>query len=542
MVKSVSYPGVLGNWELVAPLGEGAYGVVYEARNQRVASRSAAVKILHPHLAQRIEVRQRFINEATAASRADHPNVVQIFDVGETSDGLCYVVMERLRGCRLTDLLSAGPLETARVIRLLAQVASALDATHRAGVIHRDLKPDNIFVVSDEARSDFVKVLDFGIAKLRDNPVATATNVMLGTPLYMAPEQWRSERDVDGRADIYALGAILFECLRGCPPFQADSQYGYLFAHINHPPPDLRQDPRIPPGLASLVWRMLAKDRAARPATMQIVVESLQAEARLLANGWVAPATFTMNPTTSGAAVEPPPGAKGNRRARGPRARVAGLLGGVALLIVAGGWALMRAPAKSSSAAAHSDLPGSTERPSLSLAATSTSPPVVEVPPAKMPVAAHPAPPQVAHPSTPKRAPGSRGRGAGKAPLSAGPPTTKDPGPMADSPAGLLVNAGVMSLEEAHAQLLAAEVAFRAKRYADAMSQAHRLLQGPMKLKAWRLLGLSACAIRDADAATEAMQALDAGSRAPVEVSCQQRGLVLVGKRFVRVEDDYHAR
>lgn len=282
MAGSVNYEGrVFGNWELLGLLGQGSFGAVYEARHRLIAGRSAAIKVLYGHVGHDELVRQRFLNEASAASRADHPHIIQVFDVGQSDEGLCYVVMERLRGQRLSDLIAAGPMHPMRAADLCAQVASALAAAHQAAVVHRDLKPDNIFVVQREDSADFVKVLDFGIAKLWDRPSLTASNVMMGTPAYMAPEQWRAEQDIDGRADIYALGVILFECLVGARPFVASNHFGYFDAHLNQTPPDLAQlSPDLPSALCALVQRMLSKDRAGRPAEMREVAQRLRALAQ----------------------------------------------------------------------------------------------------------------------------------------------------------------------------------------------------------------------------------------------------------------------
>jgi serine/threonine-protein kinase len=184
----------VGNWRLTRRLGEGAFGAVYEAENAAIAGKRAAVKILHPHLAVNADLKRRFINEASAASRAEHENLIQIFDGGITPDGTCYLVMEFLRGRTLAAALEQdGALGVARSVAIVAQIAAGLAAAHDLGIVHRDLKPENIFLLSRPTQPDFVKVLDFGIAKLSgDLDVggggATRTGTLLGTPAYMSPE------------------------------------------------------------------------------------------------------------------------------------------------------------------------------------------------------------------------------------------------------------------------------------------------------------------------------------------------------------------
>ena len=269
---------VLGNWRLVRVLGSGSFGGVYEAENVSIAGRRAAVKILHPHLSLNDAIKRRFLNEASAASRAEHENIVQIFDGGIEPDGTCYSVMELLKGCTLGGLIGFGRIGTERTINIGVQIASALQAAHSIHIVHRDLKPENIFVVARAANHEFVKVLDFGVAKLRgeqSRPTATLEGVQIGTPAYMSPEQWMGASDLDGRADIYSLGVILYECLNGRLPFRATSVYEWQEAHLNEPAPDFSS--HTPSAMARLVLRMLAKSREERPAEMRDVEMELRA-------------------------------------------------------------------------------------------------------------------------------------------------------------------------------------------------------------------------------------------------------------------------
>jgi serine/threonine protein kinase len=207
----------VGNWRLMRLLGEGAFGAVFESEHTAIAGRMGAVKILRPQLSMQRDIKQRFLNEASAASRAEHENIVQVFDGGISPDGTCYQVMELLKGQSLARLLhSEKRLDAARTINIGAQIAAALGAAHALGIVHRDLKPDNVFIVPRSTNPEFVKVLDFGVAKLRGDPTATddkltSTGMIIGTAPYMSPEQWQAKPDIDGRADIFSLGVMLFE-------------------------------------------------------------------------------------------------------------------------------------------------------------------------------------------------------------------------------------------------------------------------------------------------------------------------------------------
>jgi serine/threonine protein kinase len=269
---------VIASWQLLRPLGEGAFGAVYEAQHTTIAGRKAAVKVLHPHMSFHADIKRRFVNEASAASRADHENIIQVFDGGVTEDGLCYAVMEFLRGAPLSQVIRRdGRLDVTRTVNIGLQVASALRAAHNLAIVHRDLKPDNIFIVPRETNPEFVKVLDFGVAKLHDiEGPATAAGMLMGTPLYMSPEQWRTLPDIDGRSDLYALGIILFECLTGGLPFQGSTPYEWLDAHLNHPAPQPLQFVPLPAELNALVVRMMCKNREDRPQSAGEVIEALQ--------------------------------------------------------------------------------------------------------------------------------------------------------------------------------------------------------------------------------------------------------------------------
>ena len=233
-----------GSYRLVSQIGEGAMGQVYRAvhPDQR---KKAAVKVVLPHLCERAQVVGRFFNEAKAATRIQHPGIVEIYDYGRNDDGSAYIAMEFLEGQSLADRLAAGRMPLPLVLELAGQIAGALEAAHGEGIIHRDLKPDNIFLVPDPLLPHGLrcKILDFGVAKLIEGSEVEATRVgmMMGTPRYMAPEQSRGAGSVDRTADVYSLGCIVFEMVAGRPPFLAESANELIAAHVIDDAPSLRE-------------------------------------------------------------------------------------------------------------------------------------------------------------------------------------------------------------------------------------------------------------------------------------------------------------
>ncbi|HEY1556586.1 MAG TPA: TonB family protein [Kofleriaceae bacterium] len=257
-------------------LGEGGMGTVYLAEHTLI-KRRVAIKILHPQFASDANVVERFMNEARAAGTLGHPNIVESTDMGFTHDHVPYIVFEYLEGALLTDeIYRTGGLPMVRAVRVAEQVAAALRAAHDAGIVHRDLKSDNIFLTDKDELSDHVKVLDFGISRFMAHDERHPGMVM-GTPEFMAPEQITNPEGVDRRADIYALGVILYEMLTARRPFAADKDIGELQRRIiQDAPPPLERE--VPHALQELiVGRMLAKDPAARPQTMAAVEVALEA-------------------------------------------------------------------------------------------------------------------------------------------------------------------------------------------------------------------------------------------------------------------------
>ena len=278
-----------GNYLATALLGEGGMGAVYLAEHPSIG-RQVAIKVLRAELGRDEQSLARFINEARAANSIRHPNIIEILDSGVTENGISYLVMELLRGESLTARIKRkGKLPPNEAVALVMQTASALGAAHAKGIVHRDLKPDNLFVVPDEANpgSEHIKVLDFGIAKLQITApggfVKTRTGALMGTPIYMSPEQCLGTKEVDARSDIYSLGAILYELTTGRPPFISEGFGALLNMHLNQPPRPPREiEPAISPGLESAMLRMLAKKPEARFQSMAEVESVLAAACGLV--------------------------------------------------------------------------------------------------------------------------------------------------------------------------------------------------------------------------------------------------------------------
>ncbi|MEO8702337.1 MAG: protein kinase [Kofleriaceae bacterium] len=275
-------------YEVGERLGKGGFGVVHVAKDIELG-REVAIKFLKPEYQSRTQVVQRFLQEARAAARIGHPGIVTVFECGQIAgtnsriDGTAYIVMERLIGQSLADRITAkGRLAPAVAIGIARQLATALAAAHAASIIHRDLKPDNVYLLRDQAvvGGERVKILDFGVAKLAeksDNDVHTHSQMMLGTPRYMAPEQARSASRVDHRSDIYGLGCMLYELVCGRPPFNGDIG-DIIIQHQSAKPVAPRHVvPSTPVELDALILKMLAKQPDDRPSTMTEVDAALAA-------------------------------------------------------------------------------------------------------------------------------------------------------------------------------------------------------------------------------------------------------------------------
>jgi serine/threonine-protein kinase len=283
-----------GRYEIVRRIGEGGMGAVYEARHVVIGKR-VAVKVLLEKFLTKSDFVARLLQEARLASSIGHENIVDVTDFGTTDDGRSFVVMEFLEGEALSQLvMREAPLPVERSLRIARQVASALGAAHAKGIYHRDVKPENVYLVR-RGEADFVKVVDFGISKAvkQGGPGGndeggeayrlTHTGLLLGTPLYMSPEQARGDEDLDHRVDIWALGVMMYECLTGEVPFRANNYLGIISQVLTHtaaPPSTVRPELGIPDAVEAVVMRAMAKDRTARYGAMADLERDLE---RLLA-------------------------------------------------------------------------------------------------------------------------------------------------------------------------------------------------------------------------------------------------------------------
>ena len=292
-------PGTVlrGKYKILAKLGEGGMGAVYKALHLRFEEVCALKVVLPAHLADPTFL-QRFHAEALLMRKLDHPHALRVSDVDETEDGLPYIVMEFLEGEPLDAILARGALPPARAINIAMQACEALGAAHRLGIIHRDIKPANLLILEDPDGCDFVKVLDFGIAKvkagspLREGASLTQTGALVGTPTYMSPEQCQGARGVEltGASDLYSLGVVLFQMLTGSVPFKADSTVGVILAHLQQLPPDLhRLQPELSSRLVAVVRRALEKDPAKRYATAEEMRDALADAATTLDKTTIGP-------------------------------------------------------------------------------------------------------------------------------------------------------------------------------------------------------------------------------------------------------------
>ncbi len=277
---------IRGKYRIVAKIGEGGMGAVYKALHMHF-NESCALKVMSPNLASDASLVKRFGREAIIARKLRHKNAVKVEDFDETEDGRPFIVMEYIEGQSLKNLMTAaGPLPVARASSIIKQAAAALDAAHQLGLIHRDIKPDNIVLVVSDGE-EVAKVLDFGIAKIRgtnnntSGMALTATGMVIGTPPYMSPEQARGadSEEIDGRSDIYSLGVVMYQMLTGLLPLKADTPLDMLFAQIQTPPTPIQQARpglRISVQVGALVMKCLEKDPARRPQSGRELIEELE--------------------------------------------------------------------------------------------------------------------------------------------------------------------------------------------------------------------------------------------------------------------------
>jgi serine/threonine-protein kinase len=306
---------ILGQFRIMEKLGQGGMGSVYKAE-QPSMDRLVAVKILHPRLAARPDLVTRFKREARAMSRLTHPNTVRVFLYGELEmGGALYIVMEFLDGPDLMRVLrKEGPVDVARASRVMALVCGALEEAHNQAIVHRDLKPENIVLTTQGGIPDFPKVLDFGLAKIRDmpqhrvgGPILTQQGMVFGTPEFMSPEQAQG-LELDRRTDIYSLGVIFYEMISGKLPFKVQNPMDFVAHHIKTPPIPIHE--RVPErNFGPLVWPVIARTLEKDPARrFQTASEFAAALAPLINGSGTHPiVSFSMAPPSSVSAVETSP-------------------------------------------------------------------------------------------------------------------------------------------------------------------------------------------------------------------------------------------
>jgi len=271
-MRGVNQTRIDGRYTIERPLGSGGMAEVFLAHDG-VLDRDVALKVLRSQYRGDEEFYERFGREARSAASLSHPNIVQVYDRGETPDGTCYIAMEYVSGGTLKDRLDErGPMEPQRALAVAGQVAEALWAAHERGVIHRDIKPQNILVTD----TGHLKVTDFGIARAASAATISATNAVFGTAGYLSPEQALGE-PATPRSDLYSLGIVLYEMLTGVVPFRADNPVAVCMKHVTEPlTPPRRLDPTIPEAVDALVVKMLAKDPADRPASAAELLDDIE--------------------------------------------------------------------------------------------------------------------------------------------------------------------------------------------------------------------------------------------------------------------------
>jgi serine/threonine-protein kinase len=338
-----------GRYKVEAVLGEGGMGVVYRCVHT-IIGKKVAMKVLRADLARDTEVTERFLNEAKAASTIGNAHIIDISDFGQFQDGATYFVMEFLVGQPLTRIVEGGQaVPVSRILHIARQLAEGLSAAHAADIVHRDLKPDNIYLIARGGEKDFVKILDFGIAKVStsgEGAKLTRAGAVFGTPHYMSPEQ-AAGQPVDHRGDVYSFGVILYELASGRVPFDADNFMGILTQHMYKAPVPIRalvpQPQEVPPGLEAIVLKCLSKRPEHRYQSMDELIADLDKlkagsvpdavpEMMSRSGGFNVPADYFAKPKMP----EPVPASPASTRGKSKWPLVAGLAGVAAAIAIVG--------------------------------------------------------------------------------------------------------------------------------------------------------------------------------------------------------------
>ncbi|HRH01107.1 MAG TPA: serine/threonine-protein kinase, partial [Polyangiaceae bacterium] len=274
---------IAGKYKITELLGEGGMGCVYVGEQQMgTAVRKVAVKTLHKHLSTDQKIKERFARECGTVSQLHHPNTIQVFDFGTTPEGLLYIVMEFVKGQSVAAVIEKeGPMDPVRVEKILTQVCGSLQEAHEAGIVHRDLKPENVVLCDRAGQTDWVEVLDFGIAKRSsendpNEAKLTQQGMVLGTPPYMSPEQFTG-LPIDARSDIYALGVMSYEMLTGQLPFEANTAWEWATKHMTAQPKPIEAQANgalLPERARATIMRALEKRPEDRPTSAKEFIES----------------------------------------------------------------------------------------------------------------------------------------------------------------------------------------------------------------------------------------------------------------------------
>jgi serine/threonine-protein kinase len=309
-----------GKYRVVRLLGEGGMGAVYEGEQQLgTTKRKVAVKTLHPEMSRDEKIKARFQREVGTVAELEHPNTIQVYDFGTTPEGILYIVMEFLSGKSLGDLLvKEGAMPPDRVAHVMRQMCGSLAEAHGRGIVHRDLKPDNVILVDRAGEKDFVKVLDFGIAKRsneedKQEQKLTQQGMVLGTPPYMSPEQFTG-RPIDARSDIYSLGVMAYEMLTGRLPFSGNTPWEWATQHMTAAPVPMESLPegmRASPAMRGAIQRALAKSPAERFQTVKEFNEAFSAGSDVRTSAGSFPGVQGEQPVGSPAYGPPPAGSPG---------------------------------------------------------------------------------------------------------------------------------------------------------------------------------------------------------------------------------------
>ena len=267
---------IAAKYRVVALIGEGGMGRVYRAQHVH-ADRQVAIKVLPRELSESPVLRERFVREAQAANMVKHDNIVEVLELGETEEGIYYLVMELLEGQTLGQCITEGAMSAERTVPILRQICHVLGPSHAIGLIHRDLKPDNVFLIERDDSPDFVKILDFGVAHLVHEPRLTSKGMVLGTPEYMSPELIRGQKPSIA-SDLYALGCIGYAMIAGRPPFLGETPVDTMMQQVQESTPSLTDTVQgVAPELADIIARLIDKDPAARYADAYGVIRDLDA-------------------------------------------------------------------------------------------------------------------------------------------------------------------------------------------------------------------------------------------------------------------------